>query len=228
MKQLIVIILVLAAAFTGYRVVESDQEPQHTAAGSSQVAADKPMLVNKNHPLSPLSYAPNHLVEAGILLRDNITDEEKYTLRITQQALVSMISAADKQGVKINLQSGYRSYQSQTKLYEVYTKLQGETDADKYSAKPGYSEHQTGLAVDLGSIDNPDCNLRVCFADTDAAQWLHANAYRYGFILRYPKNKTSLTGYEYEPWHFRYVGKVVASTMQDERIATLEEYVGSR
>ena len=116
------------------------------------------------------------------------------------------------------LLSGFRSYSTQKVLYNSYVQTDGVEAADTYSARPGHSEHQTGLAFDVGNID-------YGYGDTDAGRWLNDHAHEYGFIIRYLKGKESITGYVYEPWHIRYVGLNVASEIHTRGI-TLEEYLG--
>ena len=116
-------------------------------------------------------------------------------------------------------QSGYRSYELQENLYTGYVASHGQESADLESAKPGHSEHQLGLAMDL-SIDG---TLDESFGLTEQFDWLQENAYKYGYILRYPKDKVYMTGYAYEPWHYRYVGVEAATIIHNEDI-TYEEY----
>jgi D-alanyl-D-alanine carboxypeptidase len=118
--------------------------------------------------------------------------------------------------------SGFRSYNYQKKLYNSSVETDGEEYAQRYSAKPGHSEHQTGLAFDLGG--QMEYWLEPEFADTEEGIWLAENAHRFGFILRYPKDKEHITGYAYEPWHFRYVGEDHAKRIYEENL-TLEEYL---
>jgi zinc D-Ala-D-Ala carboxypeptidase len=184
------------------------------------------VIVNKLRPLSPPGYVPPGLVVPAIPLRSNITGDEKYVRSDTAAALEAMATAAKQRGVTLNLQSGYRSYGFQVSLYNSYVRQQGQTQADQQSARAGYSEHQTGLAADLGGISNPGCNVAQCFADTAEGKWLAANAYRYGFIIRYPQGQQAVTGYEYEPWHVRYVGIALAAEMHDQNIPTLEAFFG--
>ena len=101
-------------------------------------------------------------------------------------------------------------------MYDRYVKRDGKKKADIYSARPGYSEHQTGLCTDINTVDSS-------FANTKEAKWLADNSYKYGFILRFPKGKEDITGYKYEPWHYRYVGEETAKIIYDEDL-TLEEY----
>lgn len=137
----------------------------------------------------------------------------------TTNAYVEMKAAAKKDGEAFRITSAYRSYQTQNNLYTRYKNQHGFAWAEKYSARPGHSEHQTGLALDI--ITNTS-NLDT-FENTSAFQWLKKNAYLYGFILRYPENKEYITGYSYEPWHYCYVGKETAKKIYEENI-TYEEY----
>ncbi|HSW74562.1 MAG TPA: M15 family metallopeptidase, partial [Candidatus Saccharimonadales bacterium] len=107
-----------------------------------------------------------------------------------------------------------------------YVAAQGKSVADSQSARPGYSEHQTGLAADLGGTSDPSCNVADCFADTVEGKWLAANAYKYGFLIRYPADKVNVTGYIYEPWHIRYIGASLSTEMHKSHIETLEEFFG--
>ena len=115
--------------------------------------------------------------------------------------------------------SSYRSYDYQVNLYNNYVKSDGKDAADTYSARPGFSEHQTGLAVDIYNKELP----YTSFEETKEFEWMQKNAYKYGFILRFPKDKVNITGYQYEAWHYRYVGKKAAKYIHDHNI-TLEEY----
>lgn len=133
-------------------------------------------------------------------------------------ALGKLQSGAQAAGFSIPLLSGYRSYQTQVNLYQRYVNRDGQSLADTYSARAGHSEHQTGLAFDVGSIDNN-------YGNTPAGKWLVQNCAAYGFILRYPKGKEAITGYQYEPWHIRYVGVEIAKEIMTKKI-TLEEYLG--
>ena len=164
---------------------------------------DGVLIVNKKHGL-PSSYNPG--VHA-----------------IAQRSVNTMIADAKKQGVSLNAFSAYRSYSYQAQLYSNYTKKYGKTKADRFSARPGYSEHQTGLAFDFGGKDRSHW-LEESFASTKEGKWLYANAHKYGFILRYHKGKEKITGYMYEPWHYRYVGSDVSSKVKVSG-KTLEEYL---
>ena len=157
------------------------------------------LIVNKTYPL-PQNYNPGVNPEA-------------------KAALDKMFAAAKaEQNLKMWVCSGFRSYTVQKNLYNSYVRRDGAKAADRYSARPGYSEHQTGLAFDINYAD-------YRFKNTAEAKWLAANAYKYGFILRYPEGKESITGYMYEPWHYRYVGVESAKKIFDSGL-TLEEYFG--
>lgn len=136
-------------------------------------------------------------------------------------AFSKMKSAAAKDGVTLTVISGFRSYSTQTNLYNNYVARDGKAAADRYSARPGHSEHQTGLAADLNQISDS-------FGETKAGKWLAANCWKYGFILRYPKGKEAITGYMYESWHFRYIGdtKITEVIYNNGNWSTLEEYLG--
>lgn len=142
----------------------------------------------------------------------------QYARAAAASAIVSMQQDSGPD-VWIISASGYRSYATQTAVYNNYASQYGQASADTFSARPGYSEHQTGLAMDFSPID-------IAFAGTAQFSWLQANAYKYGFVLRYPEGKSDITGYTYEPWHWRYVGSDVATDMHDRGITTLEEYYG--
>ena len=131
-----------------------------------------------------------------------------------------MQSDAKSIGLNIYISSGYRSYNYQENLYNNYVRRSGKEQADTYSARPGHSEHQTGTCFDLNTIDDS-------FANTEEGKWVNNNAANYGFIIRYPKGKEKITGYQYESWHLRYVGKELANKLyQNDTWQTLEEYFG--
>ena len=129
-------------------------------------------------------------------------------------------AAQEEQGYYLMVSSSYRSYQEQEIVYNNYKKTRGQKYADSIAARPGSSEHQTGLTLDIFNKLN---NNKNTFKDTDTAKWLENNAYRFGFILRYPEDKVKVTGYSYEAWHFRYVGKEIAKYVYENNI-TFEEY----
>lgn len=133
-------------------------------------------------------------------------------------ALKKMFAAAKSDGLNLFVQSGFRSYATQKRIYNNYVSRDGVAEADRYSARPGHSEHQTGLAFDINKID-------LSFEGTPEAIWLAKNCHKYGFIIRYPKGKESITGYMYEPWHIRYLGVKTATAVYNSGLC-LEEYLG--
>lgn len=133
-------------------------------------------------------------------------------------AYYEMKNAAILNGFSLEIISGFRSYETQKGLYNRYVSIYGQAEADTFSAQPGKSEHQTGLAFDLGWVDD-------AYADTAEGKWLAENCYKYGFIIRYPKGKESITGYKYEPWHVRYLGNPLATDVYNSGLC-LEEYLG--
>lgn len=158
---------------------------------------------------------------------DLVTIDSKYSNRSGQklnkeayQAFQKLVDAGEEDGVSIRNLSAYRSYSYQNNLYQGYLKDHGQEWTDKWSARPGHSEHQTGLALDVAVKGQQSFDG---FENTEEFAWLQENAYRFGFILRYPENKTAITGYGYEPWHYRYVG-VEAATYIYEHDITFEEY----
>lgn len=178
------------------------------------------ILVNKNYALTK-NYVPDNLVFAKDL-RLLVEDESRYYMtKETYIALKELFKAAEKNNLSLILSNAYRSYDKQEKIYEQY-RLNFE-DADYFSARAGHSEHQTGLAVDLTCKD-ANYLLTESFAETKEGIFIRQNAYKYGFIIRYPKDKTHITGYSYEPWHIRYVGRDVAGFIYHNNL-TLEEYL---
>ena len=137
---------------------------------------------------------------------------------IANAALQEMFNAAAAEGFNLFVKSGFRSYSTQKSLYNSYVRRDGAAAADRYSARPGYSEHQTGLAFDINKATSS-------FAGTPEAKWLADNCYKYGFIIRYPEGKEAITGYIYEPWHIRYLGIETATEVYNSGLC-LEEFLG--
>ena len=137
-------------------------------------------------------------------------------------AIASLFEGAKQQGVNLLGVSAYRSHQTQVTLFNYYVQRDGYEKARTYSALPGTSEHETGLSIDVTGGDGK-CAAEDCFANTPEAKWLQAHAAEYGFIIRYPNGKEAITGYQYEPWHLRYVGTGIAKEIISRGI-TLEEY----
>ncbi|MDV4151743.1 M15 family metallopeptidase [Clostridium sp. AL.422] len=175
------------------------------------------LLVNKDVGLER-EYEPEDLEIVSVK-----SNKEILLRKEANESLEEMFKDAKRDGLNLLAVSGYRTYEYQENVYinEVYTN--GREYADKYVAKPGYSEHQTGLSVDILAADYT--NMDENFENTKECEWLHENMSKYGFILRYPKNKESITGYNYEPWHIRYVGTEHSLKIEEEGL-TLEEYLG--
>lgn len=168
------------------------------------------IIVNKTYSL-PSSFAPNNLEDINGYIK--IVDFAK-------KAFDELKNDAKAAGLNIYASSGYRSYQDQEYIYNNYVRMDGKEAADTYSARAGFSEHQTGLVLDLNTVD-------ISFDNTNESNWLRENSYKYGFIIRYPKGKEDITGYTYEPWHIRYVGKKLAKEIYNNGdYLTLEEYFG--
>ena len=172
------------------------------------------ILVNKYYTIN--NYSPDDL--------ENISLQYAYSgqqiRKEVNDAYLDMANQAEKDGIKLIVSSSYRSYDEQAATYDDFYYSKGQTYADSYAARSGHSEHQTGLALDIFS---PDGTTTSTFEDTKAYEWLINHSHKYGFILRYPKDKTYITGYEYESWHFRYLGKDLATKVYNEGI-TYDEY----
>lgn len=179
-------------------------------------------LVNKQY-LLPGFYAPSDLKRPAVEFSFGDEKVEKAFLRKeAADALTQMFNEAKKDGLELLAVSGFRSYARQKSVFDAEVNRSGKENAIKAVAIPGASEHQSGLAMDISSRSN-HLDLTEAFAKTKEGEWLAKNAHRFGFILRYPKGKENITNYEYEPWHFRYVG-VKAATIIYIHKWTLEEY----
>ena len=174
------------------------------------------VLVNKNFIL-PRDYEPDDLVSLG----------GGYRLRAeAAERLSTMRTDMNNLGYRIYVMSAYRTYQSQLYKYNDGVRNYGREFADTQYARPGHSEHQTGLAVDIVQRTNIRYMTQARFENTEEFAWLRENAYKYGFILRYPREYTDIHGFIYEPWHWRYVGVDIATAMHNESIIMFEEYYG--
>jgi len=182
--------IIKAFSTKGYEIAEKD--------GITYV--DGVLVVNKTYSI-PASYNPG-----------NLTPE-------CTTAFYRMVDAAAAEGINLYVLSGFRSYETQAGLYNRYSEADGQDAADRYSARPGHSEHQTGLAIDVNSVLNS-------FKDTPEGRWLAAHCCQYGFIIRYAEGKEPQTGYIYEPWHVRYLGDVRLATAITESGLSLEEFYG--
>ena len=178
------------------------------------------VLVNKTHPVTR-DYEADDLVTVEHCDPNVGTKDTKKMRKTAADAIETLIAGAKEDGYDIVMRTGYRSYDYQDYLFNSYASKYGEAEANTYSARPGQSEHQTGWCCDVGVIG-------VALTDFDyrpEAQWIAENSWKYGFILRYPADKTDITGYIYESWHIRYVGKDVAQYIYENDL-TLEEYLG--
>lgn len=181
---------------------------------------DIEVVVNKKRKL-PDGYHPNDLVVPNVHFSFSGIVEKSYMRKEAADALENLFSLAQKDGIILYAVSGFRSYERQVEIYTNNVQANGQEATDKVSAQPGFSEHQTGLAMDVSSESN-GFNLTESFADTKEGKWLAENAYRSGFIIRYLEGRETITGYSYEPWHIRYVGDI-AKTIYEQN-TTLEEF----
>lgn len=198
---------------TSTRTTTTAKKQDTTTSSNGLKIIDGILIVNKTYPL-PSDYVPSNTYKdaTGLNYCSTCLDNETY------DKYKEMKADATSLGLNIWIQSGYRSYSLQESLYNKYVNRDGKEAADTYSARPGHSEHQTGLAFDLNSITDD-------FQYTDEGIWINNNCYKYGFILRYPKGKEHITGYKYESWHLRYVGIELASKLYNNGDwITLEEH----
>lgn len=178
------------------------------------------VVSNKLRALQPADFAPSDLS-----MPEGVGNQFAQPLREpAARAAEALIGAAASAGHDVWIISAYRDYATQIALYDGYVARDGQAAADTYSARPGHSEHQTGLVIDLD--DHGACYLEACFGQTPAGVWLAEHAAEYGFVIRYPEGKQEVTGFIPEPWHFRYVGPELASEMRATGTATLEEFFG--
>lgn len=184
------------------------------------------VLVNKKTAISPLDYKPADLAIPNVSTSESDSKEERSVREVIKANLETMLADAEKAGHKLTMNSGFRSAKSQAFYFNKYVRNYGLEKAKTFSAEPGHSEHQTGLAFDL-SYSNRQCYLEECFGQTPAGVWLAENSYKYGFNLRYLKGKEEVTGYQYEPWHFRYLGRDIAKELFASK-KTYEEYLAER
>jgi D-alanyl-D-alanine carboxypeptidase len=187
-------------------------------AGSAVPALDapaRPVVVNKTHPIRPSEFRPDLAIVRGYQVA-----------RPAARPLERLLDAGDRRRLGLKIESAFRSFAYQLHVHAVTAAARGEAEADRLSARAGYSEHQTGLAVDLVTPADPGCDFAPCFARTQAGRWLAGNAWRWGFVVRYQPATTAITGYAPEPWHLRYVGRPLAGEMKRTGTRTLEEFFG--
>lgn len=226
-KKILVVSIIIICGFK-YIVDWNDIEPQGTSGEGINISLndknnvvegnDKLILVNSKLGLSG-DYIPKGLGVPNIPFSDESEKEEKQVAGIVIKPIENLVNSAREEGIILLGNSGYRSYKSQKNVYKDRIKSQGKELADAYVAKPGFSEHQTGLCIDITNED------KYFVQGTIEADWLAENCYKFGFIIRFPEGKRSITGIEYEPWHIRYVGEEAAQYIYNNNI-TLEEYLG--
>lgn len=188
---------------TQERIVDNPYAFLDLSAQLLQAPPELLRLVDKEHPL-PEDYAPEDLVDLEIYADTLRLNREELSLRrILMDDLLAMVAAAREEGIELPISSTYRSYDYQAWLFDYWVEELGLEEAERSSARPGTSQHQLGTTVDFGSITN-------AFAETEAGRWLAENAHRFGFSLSYPDGYEELTGYKYESWHFRYIGRPAA------------------
>lgn len=178
------------------------------------------ILVNKTHSIDK-NYEPTDLQTANPRIKGG--SQYQQLRKVVAKAFKKLSNTAGERGLTIKLVSAYRPYSYQKHLFEKYVDKDGRYRAEQYSAEPGHSEHQTGLAADVSS-PSVNYNLVQAYGTTEEGKWLAENAHKYGFIIRFPKGKEKITGYDYEPWHIRYVGKAAAKEIYKQKL-TLEEYM---
>lgn len=207
-------------------IFEASKKHSNSVPASNKIKLDLnpssiTFFVNKEYGLSS-DYVPEELVVPDILFNINYFHEKKLMKKEAADAIECLFQAATEDNITLYAVSGYRSYKRQSEIYQHNLATKGEEHTSQFSAKPGYSEHQTGLSMDV-SASCINCRLDDVFAGTAEGKWLAQNAHRFGFIIRYPEDKTDITGYAYEPWHIRYVGKKLATHLY-KKDYTLEEY----
>ncbi|MEX3746295.1 D-alanyl-D-alanine carboxypeptidase family protein [Lysinibacillus xylanilyticus] len=217
---LLMMILIVSGCFGNEQNEQNEQQIQQgflTVADPESIT----VLVNKEYAF-PEGYEPKDLVYPNVPFIFNEKIEKRMMREEAAKYLEKMFNAANQQNIHLAGVSAYRSSQTQTTLFNNYVERDGIEKAKTYSAVPGTSEHQSGLAIDVSGSDG-SCAADDCFANTEEAAWLEDNAHNYGYIIRFPKDKDNITGYQYEPWHIRYVGVNLATELYNEGL-TLEEY----
>lgn len=208
----------------------SEEEVQTVTWGSGEMEEemivisnpeDMKALTNKELSLPP-DYEPEDLVQPDVVWGP--ISNYRYLRVEAAEALEDLFNDASEEGFTLYGRTGYRSYQAQEEIFINFVNNHGYQEARTFSAKPGQSEHQTGLAMDITS-ESVDYRLSSDFGDTEEGQWVGENAHHHGFIIRYPREKEEVTGYIYEPWHLRYIGEDLATEIYESGL-TMEEYFG--
>lgn len=214
---LLMMILIVSGCFGNKQNKQQIQQEFLTVADPESIT----VLVNKKYAF-PEGYEPKDLVYPNVPFIFNEKIEKRMMREEAAKNLEKMFNAANQQNIHLAGVSAYRSSQTQTTLFNNYVERDGIEKAKTYSAVPGTSEHQSGLAIDVSGSDG-SCAADDCFGNTEEAAWLEDNAHKYGYIIRFPKDQDNITGYKYEPWHIRYVGVNLATELYNEGL-TLEEY----
>ncbi|MBO3445179.1 M15 family metallopeptidase [Clostridium sp. CCUG 7971] len=221
-KFILPIIVILAVTVILFKVLtpEKTLTPEKISNKSNSNIITNTLLVNNDNKLDK-NYKPINSDIPNIPFIDSSTDEEKQMEEIASKSVEKLFNQAKEEGIKFLATSAYRSYTSQKEIYTKKVISDGIKKANEYVAKPGTSEHQTGLCIDVTNED------RWFVGSTKEAIWLAENAHKFGFIIRYPKGKEDVTGKSYEPWHIRYVGKDIAKEIHINNL-TLEEYIARK
>ena len=195
----------------------SDGSPARTPFDTKAHSTTDPdsiwVVVNKTHPIDA-SYRPPIALVRGYQVAEPAA-----------ASLTRLLDDGDAAGLGFKIASAFRSYDYQSRVHDAVVAARGPAEADRVSARPGYSEHQTGLAVDLVTPLTPVCDFEQCFATTPAGRWLAEQSWEYGFLVRYTAGNERVTGYAPEPWHLRYVGRPLAAAMRKAGVSTLEEFL---
>lgn len=236
---ILLIVLIILVVSTGLVLVSplSGSDPGGTVpADAEPVVETEPvilfdkddpnlMLVNKDNPLDE-DYAPEELVYISEEMRASDRAPQYQRMQPeAAEAFEALVNGAADDGLTIKVTTAYRPYSYQEELYYYYLAVKGEEWTEQYSAPPGASEHQSGLAADV-SCPSMNYALDVSFGVTEESEWLENHAHEYGYILRYQEGKEDITGYSYEPWHIRYVGKDAAAEIHSTGV-TLEEFLSA-
>lgn len=202
--------------------IKDDDEETDAGTPVNNNPYDQLGLVNKEHAL-PDDFDPEDLTVPDVRFPFDEDLPKKQLREVAADALEKMFEAGDEEGMDLFAQSGYRPFDRQDAIFASNVEQNGEEEANKYSARPGESEHQTGLTMDITSPE-VDYDLNTDFGDTDEGEWVEDHAAEFGFIIRYPEDKEDITEYQYEPWHLRYVGEQAAQEITEKGLS-LEEYL---
>jgi zinc D-Ala-D-Ala carboxypeptidase len=209
-------------AATPSRTDPDSTDPDSTDPDSTDPDSTDPdsygVVVNKRRPL-PAGFVPSDLVPVSV---PHVGTTPKLRAKAARAVESLFTTFTAETGLHMRSNSAYRSFSAQKAEYAAFTQSLGASEAAETTARPGFSEHQTGLAIDIGAVGS-GCDARACFAETAQSHWLASNAWRFGFIIRYPRGQQAVTGYSYEPWHIRYVGRALAKKIHGH-YSSLEAY----